>query len=100
MTNNTIAKGLNQMQPPARTIVVALDMSKAFDTVHIHTLMGKLLQTNIPPTISSYLFIANYINGRKAYTTFRNHTSTAHQFKIGVPQGGVLHTIQPTCMHI
>ena len=30
--NNTVAKGFNQMAPPARTITVALDMSKAFDT--------------------------------------------------------------------
>ena len=27
--NNTVAKGFNQMAPPARTITVALDMSKA-----------------------------------------------------------------------
>ena len=38
----------NQMAPPARTITVALDMSKAFDTINIHTLIRKLLQTNIP----------------------------------------------------
>ena len=49
--NNTVAKGFNQMAPPARTITVALDMSKAFDTINIHTLIRKLLQTNIPGTI-------------------------------------------------
>ena len=65
--NNTVAKGFNQMAPPARTITVALDMSKAFDTINIHTLIRKLLQTNIPGTIIK--FIANYIKGRKAYTT-------------------------------
>ena len=58
------------MAPPARTITVALDMSKAFDTINIHTLIRKLLQTNIPGTIIK--FIANYIKGRKAYTTYRN----------------------------
>ena len=42
--NNTVAKGFNQMAPPARTITVALDMSKAFDTINIHTLIRKLLQ--------------------------------------------------------
>ena len=86
--NNTVAKGFNQMAPPARTITVALDMSKAFDTINIHTLIRKLLQTNIPGTIIK--FIANYIKGRKAYTTYRNHTSKQRQFKTGVPQGGVL----------
>ena len=90
--NNTVAKGFNQMAPPARTITVALDMSNAFDTINIHTLIRKLLQTNIPGTIIK--FIANYIKGRKAYTTYRNHTSKQRQFKTGVPKGGVLsHTL-------
>ena len=93
--NNTVAKGFNQMTPPARTITVALDMSKAFDTINIHTLIRKLLQTNIPGTIIK--FIANYIKGRKAYTTYRNHTSKQRQFKTGVPQGGVL---SPTLFNI
>ena len=86
--NNTVAKRFNQMAPPARTVTVALDMSKAFDTINIHTLIRKLLQTNIPGTIIK--FIANYIKVRKAYTTYRNHTSKQRQFKTGVPQGGVL----------
>ena len=65
--NNTIAKGFNQMAPPAQTITVTLDMSKAYDTINIHIL----------------------IKGRKFYTTYRNHTSRQPQFKTGVPQGGV-----------
>ena len=93
--NNTVAKGFNQMAPPLRTITVALDMSKAFDTINIHTLIRKLLQTNIPGTIIR--FIANYIKERKAYTTYRNHTSKQRQFKTGVPQGGVL---SPTLFNI
>ena len=43
--NNTVAKGFNQMALPARTITVALDMSKAFDTINKHTLIRELLQT-------------------------------------------------------
>ena len=76
------------MAPPARTITVALDMSKAFDTINMHTLIRKLLQTNIPGTIIK--FIANYIKERKAYTTYINHTSKQRQLKTDVPQGGVL----------
>ena len=89
--NNTIATGFNQPIAPTRTIAVAQDMSKAFDTVNIHTLIEKLTQTNILHTILRY--IANYIKGRMEYTTFRNHTSTKRQFKSGVPQGGVLSPI-------
>ena len=71
------------MAPPARTITVALDMSNTFDTINIHTLIRKLLQTNIPGTIIK--FIANYIKGRKACTTYRIQT---------IPQGGILpHTL-------
>ena len=93
--NNTIASGFNQRIPPARTIAVALDMSKAFDTVNIHTLTKKLLDTQIPPILIK--FIANYIKGRKAFTTYNNKTSTQRQFKTGVPQGGVL---SPTLFNI
>ena len=63
-------------------------MRKAFDTINIHTLIRKLLQTNILRTILK--FIANYIKGHKAYPTYINHTSSQCQFKTGVPQGGVL----------
>ena len=93
--NHTVAKGFNQMAQPARTITVALDMSKAFDRINIHTLIRNLLQTNIPGTIIK--FIANYIKGRKAYTTYRNHPSLQRQFKTDVTQGGVL---SPTLFNI
>ena len=76
------------MAHTAQTITVALDMSKAFDTINIHTLIRKMLQTKIPGTIMK--FIEKYIKGHKVYTTYRNHTSIQRQFKIGVPQGGVL----------
>lgn len=75
--------------------MVALDMSKAFDTVNIHTLIHKIHQTNIPPTILK--FTANYIKGRKAYTTYQDSQSKQQQLKTGVPQGGVL---SPTLFNI
>ena len=83
------------MAPHARTITVALDMSNAFDTINIHTLIRKLLQTKIPG--ASIKFIANYIKESKAYTTYSYHTSKQRQFKTGVPQGGVL---SPTLFNI
>ena len=70
-------------------------MSKAFHTINIHTLIRKLLQTNIPGTIIK--FIENYIKGHKAYTRYRNHISSQREFKTGVPQGGVL---SPTLFNI
>ena len=71
-----------EVQPngsPWRTITVALDMSKAFDTINIRTLIRKLLQTKIPGTIIK--FTANYIKGRKDYTTYGNHTSSIQNWR-------------------
>ena len=82
------SKWVQSNNSPCANINVALDKSKAFDTKNIHTLIRKLLQTKIPGAIN--MFIANYIKGRKAYTTYINHTSPQRQFKTGVPHGGVL----------
>ena len=57
-------------------------------TQKTYTLIRTLLQTNILGTLMK--FATNYINERKAYTAYRNHTSIQRQFKTGVPQGGVL----------
>ena len=70
-------------------------MTKKFDIINIHTLIRKLLQTNIPGTIMKC--IANYIKGLKTYTTYRHHTSSPRQFKTDVSQGGVL---SPTLFNI
>ena len=77
--NNTVVKGFNQMVPPARSITVALDMSKAFDTINIHTLIRKLLQTNIPGTLVK--FIANYIKG---HTTPTQHIESTHPNNVNI----------------
>ena len=91
--NNTITKGLKK-----RTIAIALDLSKAFDTVNLHTLIHKLHKlhnTNIPYTILKY--IANYIKGRKQYTLYNDYKSALRNTKTGVPQGGIL---SPTLFNI
>ena len=79
----------------ARTITLTLDMSYPFNTINIHTLIRKLLQTKIPDTIIK--LIVNYIKGRKVSTTYINLTSSQCQLKTGVPQGGVL---SPTLFNI
>ena len=85
---NTIIEGFNQKKPPSRTILVSLDLSKAFDTINIHKLLLKLLSTSVPSYIVK--FLANYLRGRKAFTTFQNSTSKKKNLKTGVPQGSVL----------
>jgi len=85
---NTIAKGFNEKTPPKRTVLVSLDMSKAFDTVNIHTLISNLQYTSTPSMLIQ--FIANYIKGCKAYTLYNNNDSKQQKLRRGVPQGGVL----------
>ena len=54
------------MAPPVRTITVALDMSKAFDTINIHTLITKLRHTP-------------FANPNKNYATFINISTDIKQ---------------------
>ena len=71
--------------------MVALDISKAFDTVNVHKLINKIHDTNIPQNIQK--FTANYLKCRKAYTLYNNSKSRQRLLKTGVPQGGVLSPI-------
>lgn len=87
--NDTIASGFNHKQPPLRTVTVALDLSKAFETIDLHILLQKLMNlTSIPNGIIK--FIANYTRGRKGYTMYNEVRSPQRNFHCGVPQGGVL----------
>ena len=44
--NNTVAKGFNQMAPHVRTITVALDMRKAFDTIFNYVVLLRAVLKN------------------------------------------------------
>ena len=68
--------------------MVALDLSRAFDTVNIGILMKIILETTLPPAIKRWF--GNYLSGRQTYMTFRNINSKYRRVKQGVPQGGVL----------
>jgi hypothetical protein len=92
---DSIIKGFNDKRPPKRTILVSLDMSKAFDSVDLHILINKLHKTKLNNTLIK--FISNYIKGRKGYVIFDNVKSHKLNFKTGVPQGGVL---SPTLFNI
>ncbi|KAI5727897.1 hypothetical protein M8J77_008348 [Diaphorina citri] len=83
-----INRGLNQERPCQRTIMVAVDLSKAFDTISIEQLLQDLSETSIPWFIQRWLH--NYMSGRQTYVDFRNTKSTYRRVKQGVPQGGVL----------
>ncbi|XP_050320929.1 uncharacterized protein LOC126753468 [Bactrocera neohumeralis] len=52
--NAQIVRGLNQKPPCERTILVALDLSKAFDTVNHTTLLQDIEKTTLPPGLKRW----------------------------------------------
>ena len=89
--NSNITSGLNRNKPVNRTVVVAIDLSRAFDTVDHDILMNDLYHLNINDRIKR--FLCAYIRGRQTYVEFRGSVSTFRKMRLGVPQGGVLSPI-------
>jgi len=85
--NKTIADGFNQKKPPKRTVLLQLDLSKAFDMVSHDKLLKDLNQTTLPPETKRWFNC--YLRGRQSRTKFRNQTSSARNVRTGVPQGAV-----------
>ena len=86
--NNFITTGLNMKKPVERTVSVAIDLSKAFDTVDHHLLLQDI--KSLP--LNSYVtrFLCAYLRGRQTFVEFRGSRSNYRVVKQGVPQGGVL----------
>ena len=87
LTQSTL-EGLNHSKPALRSLIAAIDISKAFDTVPRHVLISKILDTDIPPNYKKWL--ANFLSGRQAYVSYRGQQSKTRMFPNGVPQGAVL----------
>ena len=83
-----IASNLNRKKPSHRTVLVALDLSRAFDTVDHELLLKDILHLELSDTLIK--FLCSYLRGRQQYTVFRNCRSKYRTVRQGVPQGGVL----------
>jgi len=86
--NEHIADGLNRKKPVHRTVSVAIDLSRAFDTVDHHLLLQDISELNLNDYIKR--FLCAYLRGRQTYVEFRGAKSKFRKVKQGVPQGGVL----------
>ena len=82
------ATGFNQYCPPGRTVVMAVDFSKAFDTVDHTTLLDCLLNSSIDS--NSIRWICSYLRGRTASCSYNRRESKGVHVSQGVPQGSVL----------
>ena len=85
--NQNIADGFNKKKPPDRTVLLQIDLSKAFDMVSHEKLLRDLNKTKVPDTIKRWF--NTYLHGRQSRVNFRNKTSNARNVKTGVPQGAV-----------
>ena len=83
-----ITDGFNKKPPAERTLLVALDLSKAFDLVSHNTLLAEVNRSSLPRYVTRWL--ACYLHGRQARTMFRDSLSKSRNVRFGVPQGSVL----------
>ncbi len=87
--NNQVATGFNEKRSkrPDRTVLLQIDLSKAFDMVNHDKLLKDLDETNLPPSLKRWFCC--YLKGRQSQVNFRNQTSKHRNIRSGVPQGAV-----------
>ena len=83
-----IAAGFSRKKPAHRTVLIVFDLTAAFNNVDHHQLLDCVFNTNIPATISRWLY--NYMQNRRAKVHFRQKESRSRKVKTGVAQCGVL----------
>jgi len=71
------------------SILVALDLSAAFDTVD-HGILTSLLRINFGVTDTALAWIESYLSNRKLKVKVHEATSPTHTFNYSVPQGSCL----------
>ncbi len=89
--SSTIAAGFSEPKPASRTVLATVDISKAFDSVDHDRLVNKLINTGLPNNLVRWL--AAYLRGRQASTSFNGYRSRPRCVKAGVPQGSVISPI-------
>ena len=80
--------GFNQRRPPDRSLALALDFSRAFDTVPHSKLLSALNQSTIDHNTVRWL--NSYLRGRFCVARYNGAVSASSSFRAGVPQGSVL----------
>ena len=85
--NQDISGGFNQKKPANRTLLLQIDLSKAFDMVVHSKLLQDLNNSSLPPFVKRWL--SCYIHGRQSKVNFRGKTSKSRNVRTGVPQGAV-----------
>lgn len=82
---NDVIKGYNKEQ---NTVLILLDIEKAFDTVWQAGLLYKTMKYNYPAHITN--IINSYLQNRTLQVKINSAKSTTKRINAGVPQGSVL----------
>jgi len=69
-------------------IVIAIDYSKAFDTVRQSTLLAKMAQLDIPDC--TYNWLVDFFNGHSHHTKYDDQTSTLKTISASIIQGSAI----------
>ena len=86
--NLNVTNGFTKKLPrPDRTVLVQLDLSKAFDMVSHDKLLKDLNNTTLPPGLKRWM--NSYLRGRQSRVSFRGKLSKSRNIHTGVPQGAV-----------
>ena len=86
--SQSVLEGLNHGKPALRSLVAAIDISKAFDTVPRYKLDSKILDTQLQPNYKRWL--SNLIAGKQGRISYGGVMSKHRQLPNGVPPGAVL----------
>ncbi|CAD7001691.1 unnamed protein product [Ceratitis capitata] len=87
LINTQIFNGLNQNRPCARAILVALDLSKAFDKVNGSVLLTDIEKFSLLPYLQRW--VMGYLSGRQSSVIFRGETSKPRKIKQVMYDNGV-----------
>ena len=85
---NRIATAFNEVKPASRVATVAVDISKAFDSVDSDMLLSRIADSYLHPNLVRWL--GSFLKGRKAITLYEGKASRQRSVHLGVPQGAVL----------
>ena len=86
--SQSISDGFNKPRPGSRTILSAIDFSKAFDSVWHPALFHKLISAGLPSCFARWT--QSFFSDRRACVIFQNHKSRSFRVRRDVPQGSVL----------
>ena len=86
--SQSISDGFNKPRPGSRTILSAIDFSKAFDSVWHPALFHKLISAGLPPCFARWT--QSFLSDRRACVVYQNHKSHSFRVHRDVPQGTVL----------